>query len=109
MWTINDFLAHGMVFGWSTHGKLACPYCMKNNEAFTLINEGKIFFFTTTDISCQQITCTKRIEGFFLLVELKRMLHPLHLSGKELHDVVSEYGDIVLVSNPISRSFLVLF
>jgi hypothetical protein len=37
------------------------------------------------------------------------MLHPLHLSGKELHDVVSEYGDIVLVSNPISRSFLVLF
>jgi len=30
-----------------------------------------------------------------LLVELKRMLHPLSLSGEELHDVVSEYGDIV--------------
>jgi hypothetical protein len=45
MWTINDFLAHGMVSGWSTYGKLACPYCMKNNEAFTLRNGGKIFFF----------------------------------------------------------------
>jgi len=30
-----------------------------------------------------------------LLVELKRMLHPPSLSGEELHDVVSEYGDIV--------------
>jgi alcohol dehydrogenase YqhD (iron-dependent ADH family) len=28
MWTINDFLAYGMVSGWSTHGKLACSYCM---------------------------------------------------------------------------------
>jgi len=25
MWTINDFLPYGMVSGWSTHGKLACP------------------------------------------------------------------------------------
>jgi hypothetical protein len=28
MWTINYFPAHGMVSGWSTYGKLACPYCM---------------------------------------------------------------------------------
>jgi hypothetical protein len=26
MWTINDFPAYGMLSGWSTHGKLACPY-----------------------------------------------------------------------------------
>ena len=30
MWTINDFLAYGMISSWSTHGKLACPYCMEN-------------------------------------------------------------------------------
>ena len=35
MWTINDFPAYGMVSGWSTHGKLACLYCMENNKAFT--------------------------------------------------------------------------
>ena len=45
MWTINDFPAYGMVFGWSTHGKLACPYCMENNKAFTLTNMGKASFF----------------------------------------------------------------
>jgi len=38
MWTINDFSAYRMVFGWSTHGKLAYPYCMENNKAFTLTN-----------------------------------------------------------------------
>jgi len=39
MWTINDFSAYGMVSGWNTHGKLACPYCMENNKAFTLTND----------------------------------------------------------------------
>jgi hypothetical protein len=44
-WTINDFPAYGMVSGWSTHGKLACPYCMENNKAFTRTNRGKASFF----------------------------------------------------------------
>ncbi|XP_059292682.1 uncharacterized protein LOC132046145 [Lycium ferocissimum] len=30
MWTINDFPAYGMLFGWMTAGKLACPHCMEN-------------------------------------------------------------------------------
>jgi len=45
MWTINDFPAYGMVSGWSIHEKLACPYCMENNKAFTLTNGGKASFF----------------------------------------------------------------
>ncbi|GAU27327.1 hypothetical protein TSUD_05530 [Trifolium subterraneum] len=36
MWTINDFPAYGMLSGWSTHGKLACPHCMKHTKAFYL-------------------------------------------------------------------------
>ncbi|KAL9366182.1 hypothetical protein Peur_037381 [Populus x canadensis] len=65
MWTINDFPAYGMVSGWSTHGKLACLYCMENNKAFTL---------------------TYRVE---------KDVAPPRLSGEELFDVVLEYGDIV--------------
>ncbi|KAL9346447.1 hypothetical protein Peur_061300 [Populus x canadensis] len=65
MWTINDFLAYGMISSWSTHGKLACPYCMENNKAFTVTN---------------------RVE---------KDVAPPYLFGEELHDVVSEYGDIV--------------
>jgi hypothetical protein len=44
MWTINDFPAYEMLSGWSMHGKLACPYCMENNKAFTLPNGGKLLF-----------------------------------------------------------------
>ncbi|WMV29453.1 hypothetical protein MTR67_022838 [Solanum verrucosum] len=36
MWTINDFPAYGMLSGWMTAGKLACPYCIENSKAFTL-------------------------------------------------------------------------
>jgi hypothetical protein len=53
IWTINDFPAYEMVSGWSTHGKLACPYCMENNKAFILNNGGKASFFIVTVISCQ--------------------------------------------------------
>ena len=32
LWTINDFPAYGMLSGWSTKGKFACPYCNKDIE-----------------------------------------------------------------------------
>jgi uncharacterized Zn-finger protein len=76
MCTINDFPAYGMVSGWSTHGKLACPYCMENNKAFTLTNRGQASFFTVTVISCRRITGIERTKMISLLAELKRMLHP---------------------------------
>jgi hypothetical protein len=50
MWTINDFPAYGMLSGWSTHGKLVCPYCMENNKAFTLANGGKAFFLLSPSL-----------------------------------------------------------
>ena len=94
MWTINDFLAYRIVYGWSTHVKLAFPYCMKNNKEFTLTNGGKLFFFTTTGDSCQRIIILERIKSS-LLVELKWMLHRHSFLVEELYGVVSEYGDIV--------------
>ncbi|CAK8530432.1 unnamed protein product [Lathyrus sativus] len=41
MWTINDFPAYRMLFGWGTHGKMGCPYCMEFTKAFTLEFGGK--------------------------------------------------------------------
>ena len=34
-----------MVSGYSMYGKITCLYCMENNKAFTLINNGKMSFF----------------------------------------------------------------
>ncbi|KAL3363355.1 hypothetical protein AABB24_012577 [Solanum stoloniferum] len=45
MWTINDFPAYGMLSGWSTAGKLACPCCMEDTKAFRLKHGGKNSWF----------------------------------------------------------------
>uniref|UniRef100_A0A0A9VDU2 Uncharacterized protein n=1 Tax=Arundo donax TaxID=35708 RepID=A0A0A9VDU2_ARUDO len=45
LWTIHDFLAYGMVACWSTHGKLACPYCGGDSKSFNLKHGGKPCWF----------------------------------------------------------------
>jgi len=45
MWTINDFLAYGMLSGWSTTCKLACPICMDETKTFSLKNGRKVSWF----------------------------------------------------------------
>jgi hypothetical protein len=108
MWTINDFPAYGMLSDWSTHGKLACPYCMENNKAFTLTNGGKAFFFTVIVVSCHTITGTERTKKISLLAELKRMLHPHVFLVKNCMILYQSMVILCLVSNQVSRSSLVL-
>jgi hypothetical protein len=95
MWTINDFPAYGMLSGWSTHGKLACPYCMENNKAFTLANGGKVSFFYCHRrfLPLNHRYRKNRIDFFVGRVE-KDVASP-RLSSEELHDIVLEYSDIV--------------
>jgi hypothetical protein len=95
IWTINDFPAYGMLSFWSTHGKLACPYCMKNNKAFTLANGGKAsFFYCHHRFLPLNHRYRKNKKDFFVGRVEKDVASP-RLSGEELLDVVSEYGDIV--------------
>lgn len=41
LWIVSDFPAYTMLFGWSTHGKLAGPYCMGRSGSFQLHHKGK--------------------------------------------------------------------
>ncbi|XP_019097460.1 PREDICTED: uncharacterized protein LOC109131223 [Camelina sativa] len=46
MWTINsDFPAYAMLSGWSTHGRLVCPYCLEETKSFWLPNGRKHCWF----------------------------------------------------------------
>ncbi|KAF5799082.1 hypothetical protein HanRHA438_Chr07g0310641 [Helianthus annuus] len=45
LWTVSDFPAYAMLSGWSTHGRLACPYCMGDTNAFWLHAGGKTSWF----------------------------------------------------------------
>ena len=105
---INDFLTYEIVSGWSMHVKLKCSYYMENNKIFTLTNRGKTFFFTVTIVSCQRITGTEIIKKISLLEELKRMLHPRIILAKNCMMLYQSTVALCLVSNQVSRSFLVL-
>jgi len=95
MWTINDFPAYGMVSGWSTHGKLACPYCMENNKAFMLTNRGKASFFYCHRRFLLPNHKYRKNKNDFFVGRIEKDVAPPRLSGEELHDVISEYSDIV--------------
>jgi len=95
MWTINDFPAYGMVSGWSTHEKLACPYYMENNKAFTLTNGGKASFFYCHHRFLPMNHRYKKNKKDFFISRVEKDVAPPCLSGDELHNVVSEYNDIV--------------
>ena len=45
MWTVSDFPAYGMLSGWTTHGRLACPYCQDSTDAFQLKHKRKTCWF----------------------------------------------------------------
>ena len=45
MWTISNFPAYEILSSWSTHGELACPYCMKNTKSFQLEHGHKPCWF----------------------------------------------------------------
>jgi hypothetical protein len=81
---------------------------MKNNKAFTLINGGKMSFFIATGVSCQRITGTEKTEMIFLLAELKMMLHPRVFLVNNCITWCQNTVTLCLVSNSVSRSFLVL-
>ncbi|CAM8969505.1 unnamed protein product [Rhodiola kirilowii] len=45
MWTVSNFHAYAMLSGWSTQGKLGCPYCMEDTKTFVLKNGRKVSYF----------------------------------------------------------------
>ena len=95
MWTINDFLAYGIVSGWSMHVKLKYSYCMENNKAFTLTNRGKTFFFYCHHCFLPTNHKYKNNKKDFFIGRIEKDVAPPYLSSKELHNVVSEYDDIM--------------
>ncbi|KAI0493926.1 hypothetical protein KFK09_024053 [Dendrobium nobile] len=44
LWTINDFPAYGILSGWSTKGRFACPCCAHNTESLWLYKSKKFAY-----------------------------------------------------------------
>ena len=73
LWIISDFPRYGMLFGWSTHRRLSCPYCMECTKIFILKNVGKASFLTTT-VSFYPLIINIGDNGMlFIMVELREI------------------------------------
>jgi len=88
-WAINDFSTCRMVLRYSTHGKLFCLYCMENNKAFTLTNDGKTSFCDCHLRFLKSSHRYRKNKKYFLKGKFERNIASLVLSGDELNDVVS--------------------
>jgi hypothetical protein len=67
---------------------------MENNKAFTLINGGKAFFYCHHCLLPPNHRYRKNKKDFFV-DRVEKDVAPPRLSGEELHNVKSEYADIV--------------
>ena len=84
-----------MVSGWNTHEKLACSYYIENDKAFTLKNDGKTSFFTTTGSSYQRITNSWKNKNDLFVGRVEMDVSLPFFLGEELYNVMLKYDDVV--------------
>ena len=94
MWTINDFPAYGMLSGWSTHGRLSCPYCMERSKAFTLKHGRTTSFFDCHRQFLPKNHLFRRNRCDFINGRVEGDEPPPRLSGKEIRKLVRQYPKV---------------
>ena len=99
MWTINDFPAYGMLSGWSTAGKLACPYCGNQSKAFSLKYGGKCSWFDSHRQFLPLDHPYRRNKDAFLKNRVEKSQPPLRLSGEDVWDNVCDLPKITEVGS----------
>nr|GEY34772.1 hypothetical protein [Tanacetum cinerariifolium] len=91
MWTINNFPAYGMLSGWSTHGRLSCPYCMEKSKAFHLKHGRKTSFFDCHRQFLPKDRPFRRNKDSFTKGRVENDTPPSRLSGLETWRRVHKY------------------
>ena len=92
LWTISDFPAYGMLSGWTTHGRLACPYCMGSTDAFQLKNGRKTSWFDCHRRFLPIIHPYRRNKTLFRSKRVVRDTAPPYLSGEDIEKDIDYYG-----------------
>ena len=92
MWTISDFPAYSMLSGWSTAGKLACPYCMENSDAFSLSKGGKTSWFDNHRKFLLMEHPFRRNKKAFRKGQTDLKCAPPIRSGVEILELIENYG-----------------
>lgn len=94
MWTINDFPAYGMLSGWMTMGKRACPICMERSKAFTLDTSKKTSWFDCHRQFLPQDHPFRRNKTAFTKDTVETSTPPRRLSGEEVWEIVKDLPSV---------------
>ena len=78
---------------------------MENNKAFTLTNRGKAYVFYCHRRFLPPNQRYRKNRKDFFVSRVEKDVAPARLSGEELLDVMSEYGDIVFGLQSGKRKF----
>ncbi|XP_023639601.1 uncharacterized protein LOC111830945 [Capsella rubella] len=92
MWTISDFPAYGMLSGWTTHGRLSCPYCMERTDAFQLKNGRKPCWFDCHRRFLPLHHPYRKNKKWFRKNKVVRVPPPSYVSGNYLLEQIDYYG-----------------
>ncbi|KAJ7954436.1 Transposon protein, putative, CACTA, En/Spm sub-class [Quillaja saponaria] len=84
LWTISDFSAYGMLSGWSTQGRIACPICMERTKSFYLKNGSKCCWFDCHRQFLPMDHRFRRNKNDFKKGIVEKSPPPLRLSGSEI-------------------------
>lgn len=98
MWTINDFPAYGMLSGWGTHGKLACPICMEDTKAFTLKFGGKASWFDSHRRFLPADHAFRRNKAAFMKGYAESLGPPLKLTSEQVWNKVKDMPKVHVVN-----------
>ena len=98
LWTINDFLAYGMMSGWSTIGNMACP--TYNKDICSLGLRSKICYmghrrFLPSNHSCR---ISKKFNG-----KTEHGVAPIELSGDDIFLQLGNLNDVKFGKHPRSK------
>ncbi|XP_048617051.1 uncharacterized protein LOC106405520 [Brassica napus] len=92
LWTISDFPAYMMLSGWTTHGRLSCPYCMGSTDAFQLKNGRKTSWFYCHRRFLPINHPYRRNKKLFWSKRVVRDTAPPYLSKEEIEKDIDYYG-----------------
>ena len=111
MWTISDFPAYLMLSGWSTSGKLACPYCMEHSQAFTLTNGRKTTWFDNHRKFLPFDHAFRRNKNSFLKNRIEMASPPPIMTGEQILKQINDLGlkkvidiDYEVINEPICKA-----
>ena len=97
LWTISDFPAYEILSGWTTHGRLACPYCMGSTYTFQLKNGRKTSWFDYDRRFLPINHPYRRNKTLFWSKRVVRDIAPPYLSREKIEKDIDYYGALKTV------------